>query len=200
MRIRLQTWYDVILYGDRRNTGNRQQTTTRTQSTMISIKQRWSSSPVMPAFRTATVSNRFLSTSTRTRPRFISPISQPVRISVPYLNVNNTLLRCSRSFTATTTSGQKYPLMSSTSFYDLKADLPGGQTYDFSQLKGKVVLIVNVASQWWALSPGHSRSVCSRYCSGFTPQYTGTHFDCRRWNLLSPFHFVTDFRTSKSLR
>jgi hypothetical protein len=34
------------------------------------------------------------------------------------------------------------------SFYDLKADLPGGKTYDFDQLRGKVVLVVNVASQW----------------------------------------------------
>lgn len=33
-------------------------------------------------------------------------------------------------------------------FYDLKADLPGGKTYDFEQLKGKVVLVVNTASQW----------------------------------------------------
>ncbi|KZT07772.1 glutathione peroxidase [Laetiporus sulphureus 93-53] len=43
-----------------------------------------------------------------------------------------------------------------TSFYELKAELPGGKTYDFEQLKGKVVLIVNVASK-----------------CGFTPQYTG---------------------------
>ncbi|KAF9243421.1 glutathione peroxidase [Melanogaster broomeanus] len=43
-----------------------------------------------------------------------------------------------------------------TSFYDLKADIPGGKTYDFDQLKGKVVLIVNVASQ-----------------CGFTAQYKG---------------------------
>lgn len=42
------------------------------------------------------------------------------------------------------------------SFYELKAELPGGKTYDFEQLKGKVVLIVNVASK-----------------CGFTPQYTG---------------------------
>ena len=36
------------------------------------------------------------------------------------------------------------------SFYDLKAELPGGDVYDFEQLKGKVVLVVNVASQWCA--------------------------------------------------
>ena len=34
-------------------------------------------------------------------------------------------------------------------FYSLKAELPNGQTYDFEQLKGKVVLIVNVASKWY---------------------------------------------------
>jgi glutathione peroxidase len=33
-------------------------------------------------------------------------------------------------------------------FYDLKAKLPGDKVYDFEQLKGKVVLIVNVASKW----------------------------------------------------
>jgi hypothetical protein len=38
---------------------------------------------------------------------------------------------------------------SGTTFYDLKAELPNGQTYDFEQLKGKVVLIVNVASKWY---------------------------------------------------
>ena len=31
--------------------------------------------------------------------------------------------------------------------YDLKAALPKGQTYDFSQLHNKVVLIVNTASK-----------------------------------------------------
>jgi len=33
-------------------------------------------------------------------------------------------------------------------FYNLKAKLPGDKEYDFEQLKGKVVLIVNVASKW----------------------------------------------------
>ncbi|KZP27321.1 glutathione peroxidase [Athelia psychrophila] len=41
-------------------------------------------------------------------------------------------------------------------FYDLKAPLPNGETLDFSTLKGKVVLIVNTAS-----------------ACGFTPQYGG---------------------------
>ncbi|RDX57273.1 glutathione peroxidase-like protein [Lentinus brumalis] len=46
--------------------------------------------------------------------------------------------------------------MSDSSFYSLKASLPGGKTFDFEQLRGKVVLIVNVASK-----------------CGFTPQYKG---------------------------
>jgi len=40
-------------------------------------------------------------------------------------------------------------------FYTLKAELPSGKTYDFADLKGKTVLIVNTASN-----------------CGFTPQYT----------------------------
>jgi hypothetical protein len=39
-------------------------------------------------------------------------------------------------------------MSSPTNFYDLKADLPNGNSYNFDELKGKVVLIVNVASQW----------------------------------------------------
>ncbi|KAF5327772.1 hypothetical protein D9619_004556 [Psilocybe cf. subviscida] len=46
--------------------------------------------------------------------------------------------------------------MSESTFYTLKAELPSGKTFDFADLKGKTVLIVNVASK-----------------CGFTPQYKG---------------------------
>lgn len=46
------------------------------------------------------------------------------------------------------------PTMSS--FHDLKAERPDGEIFAFEELKGKVVLVVNVASQ-----------------CGFTPQYKG---------------------------
>ncbi|KAG2082401.1 glutathione peroxidase-domain-containing protein [Suillus discolor] len=45
---------------------------------------------------------------------------------------------------------------SGNTFYDLEAELPNGQAYDFEQLKGKAVLTINVASK-----------------CGFTPQYKG---------------------------
>lgn len=45
---------------------------------------------------------------------------------------------------------------STSGFYSLKAQLPGGKEYNFEELKGKTVLIVNTASK-----------------CGFTPQYTG---------------------------
>ncbi|KAF5327769.1 hypothetical protein D9619_004553 [Psilocybe cf. subviscida] len=46
--------------------------------------------------------------------------------------------------------------MSDSTFYTLKTELPSGKTLDFADLKGKTVLIVNVASK-----------------CGYTPQYTG---------------------------
>jgi glutathione peroxidase len=35
-------------------------------------------------------------------------------------------------------------------FHDLQAELPNGDNFAFQDLKGKVVLIVNVASKWFA--------------------------------------------------
>jgi len=61
---------------------------------------------------------------------------------------------------------------SANTFYDLKADLPNGQAYDFEQLKGKVVLIVNVASKWYVTIRSRPL-VYSHFDSGFTPQYKG---------------------------
>jgi len=63
-----------------------------------------------------------------------------------------------------------------TSFYDLKADLPGAKTFDFAELKGKVVLIVNVASEWRVppLSFNFNGYLnLLTLSSGFTTQYTG---------------------------
>ncbi|KAK0479981.1 glutathione peroxidase-like protein [Armillaria novae-zelandiae] len=48
------------------------------------------------------------------------------------------------------------PMSTETGFYSLQATLPGNKTYDFADLKGKTVLIVNTASN-----------------CGFTPQYKG---------------------------
>lgn len=69
------------------------------------------------------------------------------------------------------------PVMSESAFYSLKADLPSGKTYDFADLKGKTVLIVNTASNWYVLPlnliPKGSAYLEHSEFSGFTPQYTG---------------------------
>jgi len=65
---------------------------------------------------------------------------------------------------------------SENTFYDLKAELPSGQTYDFEQLKGKVVLVVNVASKWYVNNCRRSMSIhLFGLSSGFTPQYKGEY-------------------------
>lgn len=40
----------------------------------------------------------------------------------------------------------------SSGFYSLKSTLPDGSTFDFADLKGKTVLLVNVASKWYVFS------------------------------------------------
>lgn len=52
--------------------------------------------------------------------------------------------------------------MAESKFYSLRAAFPGDKTFDFADLKGKTVLIVNTASRWYAL--GHSAGV--RFITG----------------------------------
>ena len=65
----------------------------------------------------------------------------------------------------------------STVFYSLKAERPGGGFYNFADLKGKTVLIVNVASKWYVIAM-HARYSNSKgqNKSAFTQQYKGIYF------------------------
>lgn len=64
-----------------------------------------------------------------------------VTSSKPHLRlIARPILRSTRTMSSSTEAQ---------SFYDLKADLPKeGEVLDLSSLKGKVVLVVNVASKW----------------------------------------------------
>jgi glutathione peroxidase-family protein len=50
-----------------------------------------------------------------------------------------------------------------TTFYDLKAEQPGNKVLDFADLKGKVVLIVNTASQWCVLIGRGSNTLLTEF-------------------------------------
>ena len=52
------------------------------------------------------------------------------------------------STTVMSTSESSAAAPSKSGFYSLKAQLPNGNEYDFEQLRGKPVLIVNTASKW----------------------------------------------------
>ena len=71
---------------------------------------------------------------------------------------------------STTTCGMSTP---ESNFYTLKAEMPDGEVYDFVDLKGKTVLIVNVASKWYETPNLFGVSTTLIFFSGFTPQYTG---------------------------
>lgn len=63
-----------------------------------------------------------------------------------------------RTFTSTATT------LAMSGFYNLKPELPNGTPYDFEQLKGKVVLVVNVASKWCVLIRRGVYTVGSQSC------------------------------------
>jgi len=93
-------------------------------------------------------------------------------ISARSLSSPNLILRTltSKAYTSRRISATSFNTVKMTTFYDLKADLPGGEKYDFATLKGKVVLIVNTAS-----------------ACGFTPQYKGLQ---TMWNKYKGEDFV----------
>ena len=89
------------------------------------------------------------STSTRSHP----PPHRVLAFASPFALAYQLPAAPSRTFFSlpnTNSSSSSSAMSDAKSFYELKAQLPGGKTYDFEQLKGKVVLIVNTASKWYA--------------------------------------------------
>ncbi|KAJ3836993.1 thioredoxin-like protein [Lentinula raphanica] len=84
--------------------------------------------------------------------RIVSSLSS-VRVSQRPLPISCTRFDSQTSVTLPRTMST---VSEKSDFYSLKAEMPGNKTFDFSDLKGKVVLIVNTAS-----------------ACGFTPQYKG---------------------------
>lgn len=81
----------------------------------------------------------------------LSPASSSRVASVRLYKPSPQLLAASLTVTTTfaATRRASYSTTAMSSFYELKPQLPNGKTYDFGELKGKVVLIVNVASKWY---------------------------------------------------
>lgn len=80
-----------------------------------------------------------------------SSLVASVRLYKPSPQLLASPSRPSLTVTTTFAAAQRasYSTTAMSSFYELKPQLPNGKTYDFEELKGKVVLIVNVASKWY---------------------------------------------------
>ena len=87
----------------------------------------------------------------RILPSLSSATHKLCRQSSPTLSL---FVSSSREYSSTPSSNQREQqsnkMTAGVDFYSLNAPLPGkDKVYDFDQLKGKVVLIVNVASKWF---------------------------------------------------
>ena len=95
----------------------------------------------MRTHRLLTLLPRTITTGNRVLPlykRSVRSLSRPAHRS----------LLATTTLASTVLATAHYSTSAMSKFYELKAELPNGQTYDFEQLKGKVVLIVNTASKW----------------------------------------------------
>ena len=135
-------------------------------------------SPCSPSPRSVPAGRQWLRTTMRSNR--LLPLLSSARIVVtrsarayyPLLTYKRTptlfALTSRRALTATSlSSAALYSTSAMSSFYELKAERPDGLTYDFEQLKGKVVLIVNVASKWYVICAVHSVPLRSRNVQRF---------------------------------
>lgn len=107
---------------------------------------------MLPLFSPSSA-RRLLLTTNHTYTRWLPYHSQYFSYHIPHRSKPRLMLNFLRYRLGKISFMSSKPQLESQSFYDLHAVKPDGSQYEFSDLKDKVVLIVNVASQWyWFLS------------------------------------------------